>query len=119
MGRLLAWHCAWLAAAALCGCAPFASTSARDPLARVLPHFRCDDDTEFTVNFRDDMAIVDAGTRGSELLLRDAGGITPQQTVYTNPRLRAQFGLGADGSEAVLHYLAPALQVHCRRAPAS
>jgi hypothetical protein len=116
MGRLLAWRYAWLAAAALCACAPVAPTVPADPLARVLPHYRCDDGTQFTVNFAEDMAIVDAGKRGSELLLRDAGGITPQQVVYSNVRLRAEFGLGADGREAVLHYLSPSLEMHCRLA---
>jgi hypothetical protein len=80
-----------------------------------LPRYRCDHDIEFTVQFGDDTATVDAATRGSEMLLRDAGGLTPQQTVYSNLRLRAEFGLGASGREAILHYLSPPLVAHCLR----
>ena len=68
---------------------------------------------DFTVRFADDTATVEAGARGSEVLLRDAGGVTPQQTVYSNPRLRAEFGLGASGREAILRYLSPPLVAHC------
>ena len=114
MGRSPAWRCAWLASLTLCACAPVAPSAPSDPLARVLPHYRCDNGTEFTVNFGDDMAIVDAGNRGSELLRHDAGGVTPQQVVYSNQRLRAEFGLGGDGTEAVLHYFSPSLEMHCR-----
>ena len=44
------------------------------------------------------------GSRGNDVLLRDAGGMTPQQTVYSNARMRAEFGLGASGREAILRY---------------
>lgn len=80
-----------------------------------LPHYRCEHDIEFTVQFADDTALLDAGPRGRETLLRDAGGLTPQQTVYSNPRLRAEFGLGAGGREAILRYPEPPLVVQCRR----
>ena len=69
---------------------------------------------EFTVRYGDGTALLDAGNRGREQLLRDAGGITPRQTVYSNPRLRAEFGLGPGGDEALLHYASPPLQVRCR-----
>jgi len=113
MGRLLL--AGLLAGAALCGCTSIGPSPAPAATARPLPHYRCDHDIEFTVRFGDDTATVDAGSRGSELLLRDAGGLTPQQTVYSNPQLRAEFGLGASGGEAVLHYLSPPLVAHCLR----
>ena len=78
-----------------------------------LQRYRCDQNFEFSVRFTDDSAVIDAGSRGNDVLLRDAGGVTPQQTVYSNPRLRAEFGLGASGSEAILRYLAPQLVVNC------
>ena len=65
------------------------------------------------VRFSDDSAVLDAGQRGSEVLLRDAGGATPQQTVYSNARMRAEFGLGASGREAMLRYASPPLVAHC------
>lgn len=104
-----------LAGAALCACTSTAPPAPTTATAPALPHYRCDHDIDFTVRFGDDTATVDAGFRGSELLLRDAGGVTPQQTVYSNPRLRAEFGLGASGGEAILHYFAPPRDVHCLR----
>jgi hypothetical protein len=80
-----------------------------------VPHYRCDNAIDFTVRFGDDTATVEAGARGSEVLLRDAGGMTPQQTVYSNPRLRAEFGLGATGREAILRYVSPPLVAQCAR----
>jgi hypothetical protein len=80
-----------------------------------LPHYRCDQGVEFTVRFSDDTAVVDAGPRGNDVLLRDAGGATPQQTVYSNPRMRAEFGLGVTGREALLRYAQPPLSVHCKQ----
>lgn len=75
--------------------------------------YRCDQGIAFTVRFTDDSAVVDAGPRGNDVLLRDAGGATPQQTVYSNPRMRAEFGLGASGREAMLRYATPPLAAHC------
>jgi hypothetical protein len=79
------------------------------------PQYRCDQNMAFTVRFTNDSAVLDAGARGREVLLRDAGGVTPQQTVYSNPRLRAEFGLGAGGREAILRYLSPASVLNCVR----
>ena len=120
-----------LAVAALSGCT--SAVLAPGPAADTLPQgragepqrpfhpaaglvqYRCDQGLEFTVRFVDDSALLDSTSRGQEVLLRDAGGVTPQQSVYSNARLRAEFGLGADGREAILHYLAPASAVHCMR----
>ena len=80
-----------------------------------LPHYRCDNDMAFTVRFIDDSAQIDAGPRGTETLLRDAGGVTPAQSVYSSTAMKAQFGLGADGREAQLNYVSPPLEAHCVR----
>ena len=117
---------AMLAGAALCGCtsprtaapapaAPPRSQAAPAATAAGLPQYRCDQGFEFTVRFNDDAAVLDSASRGNEVLLRDAGGVTPQQSVYSNARLRAEFGLGPGGREAILRYLAPALVTHCQR----
>ena len=76
-------------------------------------HYRCDDRTDFSVRFANDTAVLDRGVLGNDTLLRDAGGLTPQQSVYSNARLRAEFGLGPGNREAVLHYLSPAKDVRC------
>jgi len=75
--------------------------------------YRCDQGIAFTVRFTDDSAMLDAGERGSEVLLRDAGGATPQQTVYSNTHMRAEFGLGVSGREAMLRFASPPLAAHC------
>jgi len=96
--------------------APAASAaSAPGPVTAGLHRYRCDQALEFTVRFDDGTAVLDAGPRGNEVLLRDAGGATPQQTVYSNTRMRAEFGLGATGREAILRYAQPALTAHCQQ----
>ena len=87
-----------------------------DPLAlstSALSPYRCDGGMEFTVRFTDGTAIL-KGARGDDVLLRDAGG-QGAQTVYSNPRMRAEFGLGASGREAVLHYPVAPLATRCVR----
>jgi hypothetical protein len=116
---------ALLAGAALCGCAlqpaapvpPPASPPAQgagSPGASAA-RFRCDQGTEVSVRFSDDTAVIDSPAGSAEVLLRDAGGLTPQQTVYSNTRLRAEFGLGPAGRGARLHYLPEQRLVHCVR----
>ena len=85
------------------------------PTGPALPRYRCEQNVEFTVRFVDDTALLDAGARGYDVLNRDAGGLTPQQTVYSNSRMRAEFGLGASGSEAILRYPLLPLVVRCVR----
>ena len=94
---------------------PAAASASAPQRAAGLPRYRCDQGIEFTVRFADDTAVVDAGARGNDVLLRDAGGATPMQTVYSNPRMRAEFGLGVTGREALLRYAQPPLSVHCQQ----
>jgi hypothetical protein len=76
--------------------------------------YRCEQALEFRVRFVDDTAVIE-GQRGFEVLLRDAGGLTPQQTVFSNTRLRAEFGLGEKASEALLRYPQESLALRCVR----
>ncbi|HYF44474.1 MAG TPA: hypothetical protein VEA35_18765 [Ramlibacter sp.] len=113
------------AAAALAGCAAVelgplppvsAPVQASSETAAPGLRYRCEQDLAIRVELASDSATVDAGPRGKEVLLRDAGGVTPQHTVFSNPRLRAEFGVGADGREAVLHWLQPQPRsVRCSR----
>jgi hypothetical protein len=108
--------CAGPRAPATPGAGPAAATSAPSSAASMASagaRYRCDQGFSFTVRFTEDSAVLDAGARGSEVLLRDAGGATPQQTVYSNTRMRAEFGLGATGREAMLRYASPPLAAHC------
>ncbi len=96
-----------LAVMALAGCAGMGADEN-------LPRYRCEHDIGFTVKFVDDSAILN-GSRGYDVLYRDAGGQTPQQPVYSSPRMRAEFGLGASGREAILRYPLLPLVARCVR----
>ena len=76
--------------------------------------YRCDQGEDFIVVFGNNAAVL-TGPRGRQELLRDAGGLTPQQTVYSNAQLRAEFGLGAGGRQALLRTLKTAAVVRCVR----
>jgi hypothetical protein len=80
-----------------------------------LPHYRCDQGISFTVRFDDGSADIDAGARGRETLWRDAGGVTPAQSVYSSTSMKAEFGLDPDGRGAKLNYVSPPLEAHCLR----
>jgi hypothetical protein len=96
--------------------APAPAPAAPAPAAAATgTHYRCDHGLEFSVRYGADSAVVDAGQQGRDELLRDAGGVTPRQAVYSNERLRAEFGLGENGQGAVLHYAEPPLVAHCTR----
>ena len=90
------------------------------------PLYRCEHGMAFTVKFADNTALLNgarkpSGSSGSpsagdqDLLLRDAGGQGAQQAFYSNPRMRAEFGLGASGREAILRYPLLPLVVRCLR----
>ncbi|WP_298930405.1 hypothetical protein [uncultured Ramlibacter sp.] len=85
------------------------------PAQETRPRYTCEHGMAFVVRFVDDTAVLDGGPQGRDLLLRDAGGLTPQQQVYSSPRMRAEFGLGASGREARLHYPLLPLTVRCVR----
>ena len=100
----------WVTCIALAGCAGTAdkNSSAEAPL------YRCENAIEFRARFIDNSAVLD-GSRGYDVLYRDAGGVTPSQTVYSNIRMRAEFGLGPSGREAILRYPLLPLVVRCVR----
>jgi len=97
--------------------APLPAPAPAPPVAQPasLPHYRCDNQLEFDVRFVDDTAVIQTKSQGTEVLLRDAGGVTPQQSVYSNAKLRAEFGLGTLAREAMLRYLASPQVVKCVR----
>ena len=96
-------------ALALSGCASM-NSGANGPAAQA---YRCGQGLTFSVSFVNDTAVL-KGARGDDVLLRDAGG-QGAQTVYSNARLRGEFGMGADGREALLHYLGQPLVARCMR----
>ena len=106
MSRKAAWTLA--ATMALTACAVPGGPSGEQ-------HYRCEQGIAFKVRFVDDSALLE-GPRTNEVLFRDAGGQGPQQTVYGNAQLRAEFGLGANGREALLQYLGQPLELRVHRA---
>lgn len=93
--------------ALLAGCAgPAAGPAA--------PLYHCEHGITFTVRFIDDTAILD-GARGRDVLYRDAGGTSPAHVFYSNPRMKAEFGLGATGREAIVRYPLLPLAARCAR----
>jgi hypothetical protein len=124
LGAAVLWGCIDTAPAALpAPTSPDPSTPPAVPAGPAEPasagvsldHYRCDEGIGFTVRFADDSATIDAGPFGSDTLLRDAGGTSPQQKVYSSARMRAEFGLGASGREAILRYPLAPLVAHCVR----
>ena len=79
-----------------------------------LPHYRCDQGIEFSVNFVDDTAVLN-GSGGQDVLYRNAGGQGDMQRFYSNPRTQAEFGLGSSGREAILRYPLRPLVARCAR----
>lgn len=96
-----------LAAAVLTGCAGTGTPAG-------LQSYRCEHGIDFRVRFADDSALLE-GARANELLFRDAGGQGPLQAVYSNAKMRVQFGLGTSGREAVLQYPPLPLTARCVR----
>ena len=94
---------------ALAGCAGLGSGA--PPAVSSVPVYRCEQGLQFTVRFVNDTAVL-KGARGDDVLLRDAGGQGTQR-VYSNLRLRAEFGMGPSGGEAVLQYLLQPSVLRC------
>lgn len=77
------------------------------------PFYRCEAGVDFRARFIDNSVAL-TGSRGHEVLYRDAGG-AGAQAFYSNPRMKAEFGLGPSGREAILRYLLVPLVVRCVR----
>lgn len=103
-----------LIAAALLGACATSGSGPGERKANAGQTYRCEHGIEFTVRFIDDSAVIDSAG-ASDVLFRDAGGVTPQQSVYSNARVRAEFGLGGSGREAVLRYPQLPLAARCVR----
>ena len=103
-----------LACSALAGCAVDSSQRKTADADTNLTRYRCENDVGFTVKFANDSATINSN-RSYEVLYRTAGGLSAKQTVYSNPRTRAEFGLGTAGDQAILRYLLQPVVVRCVR----
>jgi len=94
--------------------APAAAEPVTAPAGQAL-HLRCEDGSTVIVRFSDDTARLEGLPSGPQQLFRDAGGVRPQHSVWSNAQLRAEFGLGDGGRHALLHPLEPAgPPLHCQ-----
>ena len=84
---------------------------ASQPAPEALAQYRCEHNIDFTARFVDDSVLV-RDTRGQDVLYRTAGQPPGR---YSNPRMSAEFGLGASGREAVLRYPMLPLVARCVR----
>lgn len=93
-------------ASLLAGCSsnPMAKYFAGSP-------YQCDNGV--TVAVRDDGSATIQTGRGSDRLLRDAGGVGPNQAVYSNPQVRFSTGLPPDGRGAELEGMVPNGKARC------
>ena len=103
-----------LVCSALAGCAVDSSQRKTADADTNLQRYRCENDVGFTVMFANDSATINSN-RGYEVLYQTAGSLTADQTVYSNPRMRAEFGLGTAGDQAILRYLLQPVVVRCVR----
>ncbi|WBY00132.1 hypothetical protein PE066_11635 [Ramlibacter tataouinensis] len=95
---------------------PAALPAADAPDGPDVLRLQCDGGLQLRLRVRQDEVQVDGLPGGREVLLRDAGGVTDRQSVYSNEHVRAEFGLGAQASEAVVHLLQPQPHdLNCRR----
>ena len=80
--------------------------------------YRRENDFAFTVKFANESAPINSN-RGYEVRYRTKGvidgGLTPTQTVCSDPRMRAEFGLGGTGKEAILRYLLQPVVMRCAK----
>ena len=81
--------------------------------ARML--YLCDTGQAVVVQDEGDSVRLSGLPRGEESLGRDAGGLTPQQAVFSGPTLRVELGLGSDGREMLLQSLVPPQVMSCKR----
>ncbi|QHI98720.1 hypothetical protein GT347_12395 [Xylophilus rhododendri] len=96
-------------AAALGGCAtgPFANHFSGTA-------YRCDNGVAVRVKETEGRATLQTG-RGTEVLLRDAGGVGPQQAVYSNPQVRLQTGMDPEARGAFLEGMVAGGKARCLR----
>jgi hypothetical protein len=66
---------------------------------------RCDNGRRLVLRPQADQLDVDGLAPGPQELLRDAGGIGPRQSVWSNDRVRVALGLGDRGDEALVQLL--------------
>jgi len=94
---------------------PPATPQQAAPTADAL-RWRCEDGLQLHGRRVGDDLHLEGLAAGPVVLLRDAGGLTPQQSVYSSAQARLALGLGSDARDAVLQLLQPApREVRCRQ----
>ena len=90
--------------AALAGCAGQAPSNGT--------MYRCEHDLRMSVEFRGNAVVLDS-RQGYDILYRLEGDGPGPVAHYANTRMSAEFGLGPQGREAVIHYPLLPLVARC------
>jgi hypothetical protein len=126
--------CACAAAIVIGGCAstpkpdavPVAVQRAPDPPAApapapahapklAAPAYKCDQGIAFDAKFADGSVELRFADREPQTLLRDAGGTSAQNVVYSSTALKAEFGLDPGGRGVKLNFAQPPVEARCVR----
>lgn len=92
-----------------------AAAAVAPPSSPAAASYECADGTRLRVQPEGDVLVVEGPPGGPFHLGRDAGGFTPEQTVWSGPQLRVELGLGTGGDRALVQSLYPPHTVECRR----
>jgi hypothetical protein len=93
------------------GVAIWLSACAGDAPQAPLPHYLCEQNTQFTARFEQGSVRLDSN-RGYDLLFKKAGA---SGAVYESAQVSVEFNLGSSGKEAVLRYPLLPLALRCVR----
>lgn len=108
------------------GCASSPGTGPSDPGAAGVPAtgasmpalaYRCDDGSSFSLR-RDagaDAVVLEGSGLARETLMRDAGGASPEEAVFSSTRTKLELGLAPGGRGAMLRQAEPARALRCER----
>jgi hypothetical protein len=93
------------------GAAALLSACAGNETQGPLPHYLCEQNTQFTALFQEGSVRLDSN-RGYELLFKKPGAST---AVYESAQVNVEFNLGTNGKEALLRYPLLPLALRCVR----
>jgi hypothetical protein len=103
-------HRLWQALALL-GAAALLGACAGPAPEGPLPHYLCEQNTQFTARFEGDSVRLDSN-RGYDLLFKKPGS---SAAVYESAQVSVEFNLGSNSKEAVLRYPLLPLALRCVR----
>lgn len=79
--------------------------------------YQCDDGSSFSLvrGAGGDAVVIEGAGVSRETLLRDAGGASPDEAVFSSTRTKLEIGLAPGGRGAMLRQAEPARALRCER----